>query len=342
MSTEQRKKDHLRICSESQVETNKTGFEDVILVNNSLPDLSFNEIDTTVKFFGKTLAMPMIISALTGGTEEAKQINNDLAEVAEKKGIGFSLGSQRAMIDNPEVKETFYVRDMAPNALLLGNVGIFQLKKLSVEKIAEALSYVKADALCVHLNPAQELFQKEGDADFKDSFAFLKRLCKELRYPVIAKEVGFGISREVSKRLKEAGVKAIDVGGFGGTNWIIVDGLISGRDFSNFDSWGIPTPISILESNTGLPLIATGGIRSGLDIAKSISLGSDLCGISLPFLKILKEKGKDGVEEYVDKLHKELKTAMILTDSKNISELKKSQYVLTGKTREWAEQRKLI
>jgi isopentenyl-diphosphate Delta-isomerase len=341
MSIEQRKKNHLRVCLEKNVETHKAGFEDIVLINNSLPELNLGDIDTSVKFLGKKLNMPLVIAALTGGTQEAKQINRDLAEVCEKRGIGFSLGSQRVMIENPGVKDTFYVRDVAPNTLLLGNIGIFQLKKLSLKQIEDALDYVKADALCVHLNPAQEVFQKDGDTDFKDALTCLKKICKDLKYPVIAKEVGFGISREVSIKLKEAGVKAIDVGGFGGTSWIIVDGLLSGRDFSNFVDWGIPTPISILESSTGLPIIATGGIRSGLDIAKSIALGADLCGISLPFLRILKTKGKRGVEEYIDKLCNELKITMTLTGSKNIEELKKAKYVLSGKTREWIEQRNI-
>jgi isopentenyl-diphosphate Delta-isomerase len=342
MSIEQRKKDHLRVCLENQVETQKAGFEDIILINNSLSETNLKEIRTSVDFFGKKLSMPLIISALTGGTEEARKINKELAEVCERKGIGFSLGSQRVMIEKPEVKETFYVRDVAPNALLLGNIGIFQLKRLGVKQIEEALKYVGADALCVHLNSAQEIFQKEGDTDFRDAFNSLKKLCKDLKYPVIAKEVGFGISKEVSIKLKDAGVKAIDIGGFGGTNWIIVDGLLSGMDFSTFADWGIPTPISILESNTGLPLIATGGIRSGLDIAKSIALGADLCGISLPFLRILKSHGKKGVEDYIDKLNNELKIAMALTGSKNIEEMKKAKYVLSGKTLEWVNQRKLI
>ncbi|MFH1229826.1 MAG: type 2 isopentenyl-diphosphate Delta-isomerase [Candidatus Aenigmatarchaeota archaeon] len=342
MTIQERKKEHIKICLEENVETNRAGFEDVTLIHNSLPDMSFSEIDTSIEFLGKKLKMPLIIAALTGGAEESRQINKDLAEVANKKGIGFSLGSQRAMIEHPESKSTYYVRDVAPNVLLFGNIGIYQLKKIPSSKIKEALDYVGADALCVHINPSQEIYQKEGDSDFKGSYSNLKSICSELKYPIVAKEVGFGISREVSLKLKESGVKAIDVGGFGGTNWLVIDALRSERDFSSFVDWGIPTPISILESKTGLPLIATGGLRNGVDIAKSIALGADMCGMALPFLRILKEKGKEGVEEFIDKLQLELKTAMILTGARNIAELKKSKYVLTGKTKDWAEQRKLI
>jgi isopentenyl-diphosphate Delta-isomerase len=342
MKIQDRKKEHIRICLEKEVETKKTGFEDVFLIHNSLPELNAKEVDTGTEFLGKKLSMPLAIAAITGGTEEAEKINRDLAEVAEKKGIGFSLGSQRAMIEDPSLKYTYYVRDVAPSALVFGNIGIYQLKKISIEQIEEALRYVGADALCVHINPSQELYQKEGDYDFKDSLLNLKKLCRELKYPVVAKEVGFGISREASISLREAGVKAIDVGGFGGTNWLIIDALRSNRDFSGFSDWGIPTPISILESKIGLPLIATGGIRSGVDVAKSIALGADVCGMALPFLRVLNEKGKEGVAEFIDKIQTELKVAMTLTGSKNIAELKKAKFILTGKIKDWAEQRKLV
>lgn len=342
MTTKQRKKDHIKICVEEAVETNKTGFEDVTLIHNSLPELDFKEIDTKTKFLGKKLKLPLVIAALTGGTDEARQINRDLAEVADKKGIGFSLGSQRAMIEDAKLKNTYYVRDVAPDVLLFGNIGIAQIKKIDIKKIKDALDSIEANALCVHINPAQEVFQKEGDFDFKGLTSSLSKLCDELSYPVIGKEVGFGISREVALKLKGTGIKAIDVGGFGGTNWIIVDGLRSGMDYLNFIDWGIPTPVSVLESKVGLPIIATGGIRTGFDIAKSIALGADICGIALPFLKILKNKGKEDVEKYIDSLERELKFAMFLTSSKGIDELKKAKYVLTGKIKDWTDQRKLI
>ena len=191
MSTEQRKKDHLKITLEQKVETQRTGFEDITFIHNSLPELNLKEIDTSTRFLGKKLTLPLTIAAITGGTSEAKQINKDLAQVAEKKGIGFSLGSQRAMIENPKLKETYYVRDVAPHVLLFGNIGIVQIRKLGIKRIKDSLESVKADALCVHINPAQELFQKEGDSDFRYSLSSLKKLCQELDYPIIGKEVGF-------------------------------------------------------------------------------------------------------------------------------------------------------
>jgi isopentenyl-diphosphate delta-isomerase len=342
MRTQQRKKEHIKIALENKVETGDPGFDDVLLVHNDFTDINFKDIDTSTKFFGKKLKLPLIMASMTGGTDEAKKINKDLAEIAEKKGFGFSLGSQRAMIENPELKDTYYVRDVAPNTLIFGNLGIYQLKSFSKQQIEDAMKSVGADILCVHINPSQELFQREGDLDFKGSFSNLKKLCEELKYPVIGKEVGFGFSREVSTKLKEAGVKAIDVGGHGGTNWIVVDGLRSDKDFSSFVDWGIPTTISILESRVGLPLISTGGVRNGVDIAKSIALGADVCGMALPFLRILNEKGKKGVEDFVDKVQQELKIVMALTGSRNIEDLKKAKYVLTGRVKDWADQRDLI
>jgi len=341
MLTEQRKKDHLKICLNKNVETGNTGFEDVTLIHDSLPELNFDKIDTSTKFFGKKLSMPLMIDAMTGGTKESKKINRDLAEVAEKKKIIFSVGSQRAMIENPKLKDTYYVRDVAPNILIFGNIGIFQIKKFGLNEIENALESIGANALSVHINPSQELFQKKGDLDFSGSVPSLKKLCEKLNYPVIGKEVGFGFSREATLKLKETGVKVIDVGGYGGTNWIVVDALISGKDFTSFRDWGIPTSIAILEARVGLPIIATGGIRSGLDVAKSIALGADICGMALPFLRILKKEGKKGVERFIDNVHKELKITMFLTGSKNIDELKKAKYVLTGKVKDWVEQRKL-
>jgi isopentenyl-diphosphate delta-isomerase len=341
MTTEQRKKDHLKTCLEENVETPTNGFEDVILINKSLPEIDFDEIDTSTEFFGKKLNMPLMIDAITGGTEEARSINRDLASIAEKKKIIFELGSQRAMIENPQLKNTYYVRDVAPKTLIFGNLGIFQLKKFSLDQIKSTLREIGVDALAVHINPAQEVFQKEGDTDFSDLFLQLSNLCENLGYAVIGKEVGAGISLEVAQKLKEAGVKAIDVGGFGGTNWIVVDALRSGKDFNAFVGWGIPTSVSILESKVGLPIIATGGIRDGVEVAKAIALGADVCGMALPFLRILKKEGKIGIEKFIDKIQKELKTAMFLTGSKNIKELKRAKYVLTGKVRDWTEQRNL-
>lgn len=341
--TQRRKLAHLETCLNEDVELGDTGFDDVTFIHNALPETHLEKIDTTTSFFGKRLRVPLMIAAVTGGVPNAGLINKKLAEIAEEKGIGFGLGSQRAMIERPEMKETYYVRDVAPKTLVFGNMGIVQTKKYTPKQVQKMADDTEIDALCVHVNPAQEIFQVEGDLDFTDCLSSLKTLCKELDVPVVAKEVGNGISLEASILLKNAGVKAIDVGGYGGTSWVKVEALRSGKDWKPFALHGIPTAVSILESRTvGLPIISTGGIRDGLHIAKSIALGASICGVALPVLRVLNRLGPDGVRMYIDELQKELRMVMFLNGCKNIDELKKANYVLSGRVRDWADQRGLL
>lgn len=338
-----RKAEHIKIILEKGdiVDIQNNGFQDVILIHQPLPEIDFNKIDTSTTFLGRKMSTPLMIDAMTGGTAEAKEINRTLAEVANEKNIVFAVGSQRAMIQYPELIDTYYIRDIAPNVLFFGNIGITQLKQLGPEKVIEALEKIGADGIGVHINPAQEIFQEGGDTNFEGCYEALRRLCKESKYPVIGKEVGNGMSREGALMLKDAGVKAIDVGGFGGTNWLVVDAYRAGKDFSSFRDWGIPTPLSILESKVGLPIIATGGMRSGPDVAKAIALGAEFGGMVSPFIKAIKTEGKKGVIDLIEKLQHELKIAMFLSKCRNVSELKKTKYVLTGKVKEWADQRGL-
>lgn len=337
--TEKRKSDHVKICLNKNVESGSTGFEDILLIHNALPEIDFSDIDTSTNFFGKELSMPLMIAGMVGGTKEGEKINRVLASVAEKKGIGFGLGSQRAMIEKPHLAKTYFVRDVAPSVLLFGNIGITQAKQYPVERIEEALIAVKANALCVHINPAQEIFQRKGDLNFSGCLNALKKLCKRLKCPVVAKEVGKGISRDVALKLKKTGIASIDIGGYGGTDWSRVE-IIRNRQ-RNLIWVGIPTACSILEAKTSkLPIIATGGVRNGFDIAKAIALGASLTGIALPFLRLAK-KGKRNVENYIDNLQRELKIAMFLCGCKNIKELKSAEYVLRGFVKSWKEQREL-
>jgi isopentenyl-diphosphate delta-isomerase len=341
MTTAQRKVDHLEICINQTVETGNPGFRDVTLVHNCLPEVDLDKVDTSVELFGKKLRFPLIISAMTGGTAEAEKINKELARIAEKKKIGFGLGSQRAMIEKRDLKRTYFVRGSAPNALLLGNIGITEIMRLKKEKIEEAVKAVKADGLCVHMNAGQEVFQKDGQTSFAGALDKLREFCKEFPYPVIAKEVGNGISKENAPALKGAGVRAIDVGGAGGTNWMLVDALRSGGDVGIFREWGIPTAVSILECRgTNLPLIATGGVRTGLDMAKAMALGASACGIALPFLRLLSKEGPKAVEQYIDRLENELRIAMFLAGAENVQRMKNAKYVLSGQVAQWWGQRK--
>jgi isopentenyl-diphosphate delta-isomerase len=339
--TETRKIEHLDICLKQEVEKGSPLFEDVHLVHQALPETDLEEIDTSCEFFGKKLRLPLMIAAITGGCEEGKRINDALAQVAEKKGIAFGVGSQRAMIENPALTPTFSVRSAAPSVLFLGNIGITALKQVPADRVARAMEAIEADGLCVHINPAQEIFQNEGDNDFSGCLTALETLCASVRFPVVGKEVGNGISRESAERLKAAGVRAIDVGGLGGTSWTLIDSLRSGKDSSRYREWGIPTAAAILEAKVGLPVIATGGLRSGLHMAKAIALGADLCGIALPFLRILAKDGIPGVEHFVDGLERDFRYALFLTGCKNTDALRSTNIILGTRLKEWVEQRNL-
>ncbi len=340
--TEIRKIEHLDICLTEEVEAGDTLFGDVRLVHQSLPETDLREIDTSCAFLGRRLELPLMIAAMTGGCEEARQINEALAGVAERRGLAFGLGSQRAMIERPELTPTFSVRSVAPSALLLGNIGITALRQVAPDRVARAVEAIGADGLCVHINPGQEIFQKEGDHDFAGCVEALAALCRDVRFPVIGKEVGNGISRRAAERLKDAGVKAIDVGGLGGTSWTLIDSMRSGKDSSRFRDWGIPTAAAILEARrVRLPVIATGGLRNGLHMAKSIALGADLCGMALPFLRVLSGEGVQGVENFVDSLERDFRQALFLTGCRNVAELQKVNVILGPTLKEWVTQRKL-
>ena len=339
--TENRKIEHLDICLKQDVETGDPLFNDVRLVHQSLPETDLEDIDISCEFLGKKLDLPLLIAAMTGGCEEAEEINEALAGVAERKGLAFGVGSQRAMIEQPELTRTFSVRSTAPSILLLGNIGITALKRLPHDRVVRAVEAIEADGLCVHINPAQELFQNEGDHDFSGCANALESLCSAVPFPVIGKEVGNGISREAAERLKGAGVRAIDVGGLGGTSWSLIDSLRSGKDVSQYGAWGIPTAAAVLEAQVGLPVIATGGLRNGLHMAKAIALGADLCGIALPFLRILARDGIPGVEAFVEGLKQDFRHALFLTGCRNIAELRRTSFLLEAGLKEWADQRNL-
>ncbi len=334
--TGNRKLEHLKLAVRENVEHGDPWFRDVILVHNSVPGLDLGEIDTSVEFLGKRLKAPVMIVGMTGGVEEAEKINKDLAEVAENLGIAFGVGSQRAMLERPEMWETYYVRDVAPSTLVFGNIGLAQIGQYPEDKIIGMIKKTGADALAVHLNPAQEAVQPEGDWDFSGKLRVLESIAKKV--PVVAKEVGNGVSREVASRLRRIGVKAVDVGGWGGTNWVKIDAMRAGET-TPFVDWGIPTAASVIETSRILPTIATGGIRNGLDAAKAIALGASIVGIGLPVLRWYVAGGKERAESELIRFIHELRIAMFLTGSKNVYELKQADVVVTGRLREWCEAR---
>jgi isopentenyl-diphosphate delta-isomerase len=338
----ERKQSHLDICANEQVEYGgrTTLFEEVELLHNALPELALDEIDVGVEFLGKRLRAPLLITGMTGGTDDAFAVNRDLALVAEHCGIAFGLGSQRVMQDEPGSASTFAVRQFAPSLVLLANLGLNQAARQSSERVRALVDSVGADGLCLHLNPAQELIQAEGDRDFRGGYAALKRLCSELRVPIIAKETGCGISRAVGTALRETGVRYVDVSGAGGTSWVRVE-MLRGDERSRalgevFADWGIPTAASLaMLDGLGLQVIASGGLRGGLEMAKAIALGARLCGVALPIYRAYRSGGIAAATALIERFVAELKTAMLLTGSRSLTDLARQPLIIGERLKTW-------
>jgi isopentenyl-diphosphate Delta-isomerase len=337
-----RKRSHLDLCANEHVEFGgkTTLFEEVELVHNSLPELAVEDLDTSVEFLGKRLRAPLLITGMTGGTDEASVVNRDLALVAERSGIAFGLGSQRVMQRDPATTWTFEVRAVAPSTVLLANIGLIQAGESSVAQVRHLVDRVGADGLCVHLNPAQELIQPEGDRSFRGGYATLRRLCSELEVPVIAKETGCGISAAVGTALRDVGVRTVDVSGAGGTSWVRVESLrgdARSRHLGElFADWGIPTAASLaMLRDSGLEVIASGGLRTGLEMAKAIALGARLCGAALPVYRAYRTGGVAAALAWVEDLVAGLKTAMLLTGSRTLTDLARQPLVLGARLLAW-------
>lgn len=328
----ERKKEHLESCLKRDFshKTLYTGFDDYRFIHNAAPEISFDEIDTSTIFLGKKLNLPLMISPLTGGLERAALINQRIAEAAQFCQIAMGVGSQRVAIHDQRLEGSFKIREFAPGILLFANLGAVQLNDgYGLEECQKAVEMIDADGLMLHLNPMQEVFQPEGNHDFKGLLKKIRHIGQNLQKPLIVREVGFGVSEETALKLQAAQVTAIDVGGAGGTSWIEIERNRlkdeSLKKISNdFLDWGIPTAESIIAVRKCcpvLPVIASGGIRSGLDIAKSIALGADIAGIAAPVLKMAIKSTQDLID-YIMELQRGLKIAMFGTGSKNIKHLK--------------------
>ncbi|OKH11993.1 type 2 isopentenyl-diphosphate Delta-isomerase [[Limnothrix rosea] IAM M-220] len=333
-NTQARKADHIRICLEEDVQfrRNTTGFERYRFEHCCLPELDRAEIDLHTTFLGKRLGLPILISSMTGGTAQAENINVRLAELAQTYRLAMGVGSQRVAIEKPEVAPSFAMRKYAPDALLFANVGAVQLNYgYGIEECRRMVDLLEADALILHINPLQECIQPAGDTNFKNLLTKIAQVCDQLEVPVIAKEVGNGISVKMVQKLQEAGVAAIDVAGAGGTSWAKVESERSPNALlrqlgQTFGDWGIPTAdcvIDIAHYDPEIPLIASGGLRNGLDAAKAIALGADLAGFAYPFLKAATESPQ-ALEELVQLLIAELTTVLFCTGNVNFAELQKS------------------
>lgn len=343
---QERKKEHLEILLKGEIDPVGTDhwLDCVSMVHQALPELSLEEIDLSTRFAGKSLKAPLFICGMTGGTSEAGRINRGLARVAEGLGIGFGLGSQRAMLEDSTLAESYRVRHAAPKVLLAGNIGAVQAAALGSVRIQEMLDEVEADWLCLHLNPAQEMIQPEGDRDFRGLVAAIGRLVVEIKQPLIVKEVGCGISRESALRLLEVGVGYLDLAGTGGTSFVGIEIERSDSpvddEASAFRNWGIPTAASLLEL-TDLPLkcMASGGIRSGLDAARAIVLGAEVAGLAAPVLRAFISGGEQQCLNLLEGIMDNIKRVMLLTGSKDIPALQKVPRVITGKLHQWSSQR---
>jgi len=346
---ERRKGDHVEICANENLSQDYIYWDDIKLVHNPLPEVDLEEIDTSTTIFGRKLGAPLIISAMTGGYGKAEEINRNLAAVAEEFGVGMGVGSQRAALENPEVARTYSVIKEYEIPLRIGNLGVPQLipqggaEPLDIEHGRAAMEMVDAHILAVHMNYLQEIVQPEGDTRSRGGLKALEKFASAL--PVLAKETGAGIPRGAALRLKKARVRGLDVGGLGGTSFAAVEyyRAQSAGDSARvnigrtFWDWGIPTPVAVVLANVGLPVIATGGVRSGLDAARAVCVGASCAGMAGRLLPAALE-GRGALERELRMLIHELKAAMFLVGAKDVKELASSKAIVTGRSKEWLDQ----
>ncbi len=331
-ATQQRKRDHLELCLDTQAVTDPrgTGWDRYSFLHNALPEVDIAEIDLSTSFLDKPLKAPLLISSMTGGFELARKVNRNLAVAAQKLGLAMGVGSQRVALEEKSVADSFKVRDLAPDVLLLGNLGAVQLNYgYGIEQCRQAVRMIQADGLILHLNVLQEAIQPEGNRNFKGLTAKIAAVCRQLKVPVVAKEVGSGISSDVALRLKQAGVRAIDVAGRGGTSWYAVEAKRAARRGQpvdlTFADWGIPTEealIQVREATPDLEIVASGGIRSGLDVAKAIALGANIAAIGQPLLAPALESAEEVIKFLTGVIY-EIKVAMLCVGVTNLAALSK-------------------
>ena len=340
-----RKSDHIKVAASGKADFERsTLLEEVHFVHQSLPEMAFGDVDLATTLCGQKLSAPIVISGMTGGTPEAKAINLDLAAAAQEAGIGFGVGSQRAMAEHPELEDTFQVRDVAPDVFLIGNLGVVQARDMGTDQVAELSKRIGADAMAIHLNPAQELIQADGDRDFSGSLDTIARLVDEMPVPIIVKETGCGLSPTVATRLARVGIETVDVSGAGGTSWVAVEATRAGKDSAEqllgeeLWNWGTPTAVSAAVcAHAGLDVIATGGLRRGLDIAAAIALGAKAGGIAAGALRAQQEGGKDQVSAFLAQLIRSLTTIALLTGCESIGQLSDKTVHLGPNLRSWLD-----
>jgi isopentenyl-diphosphate Delta-isomerase len=349
--TSSRKVDHIRIClkEKAQAKVATAGFEDISFVHKALPEINKKDIDLSTKVLGHAFNAPLIVGAMTGGAAEAEKINSAIAETVEKLGLGMGLGSQRAAIENPKLASSFVIaRKKAPNAFLIANVGGVQLVHgYGLAQIKKAIEMIDADAIAIHLNALQEAMQPEGQTNFRGVLAKIAEIAGKLDVPVIVKETGAGISAQDAKMLEDAGVKAIEIAGLGGTSFAAVEYYRTAKNANlqrhlgeAFWDWGIPTAASLVEVTQAVKVsvFASGGIRSGVDVAKSLAMGASLACVSQPILETA-DQGPKETENLLSYYVEELRNVMFLEGVDSVQKLMNAPIVLTGKTAKWLQAR---
>jgi len=350
--TRKRKADHIRISLGQNVQARRTttGFEDICFVHRALPEVNKRDVDLSTTVFGHRFSAPLIVGAITGGTEEATDVNATIAEAVEELGLGMGVGSQRAAIEDEKLERTFsVVREKAPRAFLMANIGGVQLVNgFGLSEARKAMDMIQADAIAVHLNSLQEAVQPEGQTNFSGVLERIRVLTRDISKPVIAKETGAGISSEEASKLEEAGVKGIDVSGAGGTSFAAVEhyrALGKTHSFQRrlgdvFWDWGVPTAAGVVEvsQTVNVPVIASGGIRNGVEAAKAVALGASLTGSSQPILQAA-VKGVEETKAALSLLIDELRNTMFLVGAESVQGLRRTPLVVMGKTAEWLETR---
>ena len=331
---EDRKLEHIKICLDRDVSSTHNYWDDVILKHATIPKVDLEDIDARVSFLGAELQAPIIIDAMTGGHPVAKKINENIARAAEELGIGMAVGSQRSAIVNPNLEDTYGVVKEYKVPLRLGNLGAPQFALgYGEEEVKRAMDMIDAHALEIHFNYLQESVQPEGDRNVKNLIPALEPVAK--KYPLIGKETGAGFDKSSAEKLKNIGFKAIDVSGLSGTSFAAVEFYRGGKLGKLFWDWGLPSPYSLITlRDLNLPLIGSGGVRNGLDVARAIALGASIAGISRELLKYA-TKSHQAVVERVEEIINELKVAMFLVGVSNVKELKKVDYVISGELRYW-------
>jgi len=349
MAIHDRKADHIRICTDEQVSPGYCYWDDIRLVHNALPEIDVDDIDMSCNLFGSKLDFPLVVTAITGGFPGAEKINSNIAEACAEMGIGMGIGSERAGITGT-CPESYSVVKNFDVPLMIGNIGAVQLidqhdgETFTQEMIQDAVELVDADVLAIHLNPLQEIVQPEGDRRFDGCLDAIRSLAIE--GPVIVKETGAGISKDVVDKLKGTGIQGIDIGGMGGTSFSAVefyravetDDEVRKRIGERFFDWGIPAPVSLSQCvGNGLDIIASGGIEDGRQIAGAIAMGAACAGTANSVLKEAMESA-DAVKQKLTIMMEELRAAMLLTGSKDVKQLSKAKYVVLGETKQWMEQ----